>query len=158
VGAFDSVFEGSYAARVVTATHMELTHTASGAHASGSGTIGVADHGPQLDLVGTWKQFRWPLAGRAAAVRSAAGEFALRGVWPYELRGSGDLAVSDLQPMPVQIVGSLSKDSLLVSEGHIAAFGGSAQAAGEIAWAPKPKWNATGTVADFNPATLRKEL
>ncbi len=36
-GAFQTVFVGNYADRVVTATHLEATHIASGAHAEGRG-------------------------------------------------------------------------------------------------------------------------
>src|SRR5262249_3646470 len=55
VGAFETIFEGSYADRTITATRIDLTH-ASGAHATGSGTIGIVPaNGPNLDLRGTWQ-------------------------------------------------------------------------------------------------------
>ena len=90
-GMFDAQFAGSYAEHVLTARHMQVRHRASGARASGSGTIAIVDHGPRLDLSGNWNDFRWPLIGRAVAVRSTAGTFTLAGVLPYavHLRGSG---------------------------------------------------------------------
>ena len=158
-GEFEALFQGFYSDRVVTATHVELTHQASGAHAVGSGTIGVAAHGPRLDLAGSWKDFRWPLLGREAVVKSAAGQFTLQGLWPYALRASGDLAVRDLEPMPVSVVGTLSKERLSVSEGSVGALDGSVSVtSGELAWAPAPHWAAAGSVTDVNPQRFLPQL
>jgi len=82
-GAFETQFAGRYAGHVLTATRMDVRHVASGAHASGAGTIALVEHGPRLELSGTWTDFRWPLVGRDPAVRSAAGSFTLSGVLPY---------------------------------------------------------------------------
>ena len=48
VGPFDAIFEGAYASNVLTATRIDLTHHASGAHLTGVGTIGIVDKGPRL--------------------------------------------------------------------------------------------------------------
>ena len=104
VGTFDAQFAGSYAAHVLTARHMQARHLASGARASGSGTIAIVDHGPRLDLSGSWNDFRWPLTGRDVAVRSTAGSFTLAGVLPYavHLRGSGQAAQLPVMPVDAQ--------------------------------------------------------
>ena len=78
-GNFEVQFEGGFAHHVLTAKSMEARHVASGARARGAGTIAVVDHGPRLDLKGSWEQFRWPLPGRDPVVRSAAGTFTLAG-------------------------------------------------------------------------------
>ena len=49
---------------------MEARHAPTGAHAVASGTFAIVDHGPRLDLSGSWTDFRWPLAGREAADRA----------------------------------------------------------------------------------------
>ena len=158
-GAFDALLQGFYANKGVTATHMELTHQGSGAHASGQGTIRVAEHGPRLALTGTWRGFRWPLVGREAVVRSAAGEFSIEGVRPYAVTASGDLAVRDLEPIPVRAVGTLSNERLLVSEGTATALGGSVRlSSGELAWAPAPRWAAVGSAAEVNPSRFLPQL
>ena len=46
------IFEGAYANSVLTATRIELTHHASGAHLTGAGTIGIVENGPRLELKG----------------------------------------------------------------------------------------------------------
>ena len=67
-GAFDTIFEGSYADRVVTATRIDVTHRARARTSRGAGTIGIVSNGPSLDLHGTWQDFRWPLVGRGRRV------------------------------------------------------------------------------------------
>ena len=74
-GEFAAQFAGHYADKVLTATHMEVRHNASGAHAIASGTFAIVDNGPRLDLTGAWDNFRWPLVGRDVAIRSASGDF-----------------------------------------------------------------------------------
>ena len=71
-GDFEVLFDGGYANHVLTAKRMEARHVASGARATAPGTIAIVEHGPRLDLKGSWSEFRWPLVGRDPAVRSAA--------------------------------------------------------------------------------------
>jgi translocation and assembly module TamB len=156
-GAFDALFEGAYANDVLTARRIELTHHASGAHATSAGTIGVVDNGPRLDLKGTWRAFRWPLVGDAV-VKSAAGDYALSGTWPYDLRGGGVIAVGDAAPMPVRMEAKLAKDRLVVRTADVQAFDGQASVSGEVVWAPGQSWSVAGTAADINPGKLRADL
>jgi len=88
-GVFEVQFSGNYAAHVLTAKRMEVRHLASGVRASAAGRIGIVDHGPRLDLKGEWSDFRWPLVAREAAVRSAAGSFAISGLMPYQVQVRG---------------------------------------------------------------------
>lgn len=157
VGNFDSIIEGSYANRVVTTTRLELTHS-SGAHATGSGTIEVVANGPRLALKGDWKNFRWPLVGRDPPLRSAAGTYELEGVWPYNLRGAGTLAVQDLQPMPFEMVGQLDKGHLLISQASVNAFDGQAQLSGEMTWGAEETWAAAGRATGINIGHFRQDL
>jgi translocation and assembly module TamB len=157
VGAFQTTFEGAYANRVITARRIELTH-ASGARATGRGSIGIVPKGPQLDLQGTWQDFRWPLVGDTVAIHSAEGEYALRGVRPFHIRASGSMAAASLAPMRVKMEGQLATDRLTVSAATLEAFGGSATLSGELAWAPEDRWAVKGEASGINPGRVRADL
>lgn len=158
-GAFDTLFQGSYSDRVFTVRHLEITHAASGLDLSAQGEIGIAAHGPRLELTGTWRSFRWPLTGKSAAVRSSSGQYVLQGIWPYELHGSGELAVSGLKPIGIDLIGTLGKQQLLISKASLRAFGGTAAlTAGTVVWAPRPSWSASGTATDVDPSSVRPDL
>ncbi|HVY80417.1 MAG TPA: hypothetical protein VG994_05490, partial [Steroidobacteraceae bacterium] len=158
VGSFETIFEGSYADRTITATRIDLTH-GSGAHATGAGTIEiVSPNGPRLDLHGTWQNFRWPLVGNNIAVRSESGEYALSGVRPYHLKAAGALVPSGVEPMHVEMEGTLAADRLTVSSANVEAFEGQTLVSGEVVWSPERRWSAMGDAADINPARVRADL
>jgi hypothetical protein len=131
-GEFAAQFAGHYADQVLTATHMEVRHNASGAHAVGSGTFGIVDNGPRLDLHGSWNDFRWPLVGRYVAVRSASGTFTLRGILPYQVHLSGRGRAADFPEMAVELDGTLGKDSLAFQPAEVDLFDGHASASGVV--------------------------
>jgi translocation and assembly module TamB len=158
VGAFQTVFVGNYSDRVVTATHMAATHIASGAHAEGAGTFRVVPGGPELDLHGTWKDFRWPLVGRDIAVQSESGEFGIRGIRPFDVRLNGPIQPVDLDPMHVEMEGKLGADKLVVSSANVEAFDGQATVSGDVAWSPQDRWSVMGDASDINPAHVREDL
>ncbi|MEJ1966285.1 MAG: translocation/assembly module TamB domain-containing protein [Gammaproteobacteria bacterium] len=157
-GAFQTVFAGSYADRVVTASHFEVTHAGSRAHAEGSGTIAVVPGGPQLDLHGTWKDFRWPLVGEKPAMRSAAGEYSISGIRPFSVRTKGPMQAADLDPMQVEMAGKLANDRLTVTSANVEAFDGQAAVSGEVMWSPQERWSVTGDASQINPGRLREDL
>jgi translocation and assembly module TamB len=157
-GEFAAQFAGHYADHVLTATHMEVRHGASGAHAVGSGTFGIVDNGPRLDLHGSWNDFRWPLVGRYVAVRSASGTFTLRGVLPYQVHLSGRGRAADLPEMPVELDGTLGKDSFAFQSAEVDLYGGHASASGVVTWAPGETWSVNGRATGINPGTLRADL
>ena len=158
VGAFETIFEGSYADRTITASRIELTH-ASGAHATGAGTIGiVSPNGPSLDLHGTWKDFRWPLIGNNVVVRSESGEYALTGVRPYQVKAMGPIVTAGLEPMRIEMEGTLANDRLTVSTADVEAFDGHAVISGEVVWAPQNRWAVMGDASAINPAHVRADL
>ena len=157
-GVFDTQFEGNYAAHVLSGRHMQARHLASGARASASGTITIVDNGPRLDLSGNWSDFRWPLTGRDVAVRSSAGTFTLAGVLPYavHLRGTGQAA--NLPPMPVELSGTLGKDSFSFDPAQVDLFGGHANVSGRVVWSPAETWSVAGRATDIDPTSLRADL
>ena len=157
-GAFETVFEGSYASRVITASRIDVTHLSSRAHATGVGTIGIVSNGPSLDLKGTWHDFRWPLVGTDVAVRSAAGEYTLSGTWPYDLRARGPIAPAGLAPMPVDMQGKLAKDRVILDNVNVEAFEGQAQLSGEVSWTPQERWSVMGRARSINPGRIRDDL
>jgi translocation and assembly module TamB len=158
VGAFDAAFDGAYSSSVLTAKRIELTHQASGAHVTGAGTIGVVDNGPRLDLKGSWREFRWPLAGRDVALRSASGDYAISGTWPYELRGSAIVSVRNFTGVPIKIAAQLAKDRLTVRSADMTVLEGQANVAGDIVWAPGQSWSVAGNATGINPGKLRADL
>ncbi len=157
-GAFQTVFVGSYADHVVTASHFEITHGTSRAHAEGSGTIGVVPGGPKLDLRGTWKNFRWPLVGEKVALRSAEGEYGISGIRPFDVRTAGPMQPADLDPMQVEMEGKLANDRLTVTSADVEAFDGQAVVSGEVAWSPQERWSVMGDASEINPGRLREDL
>jgi translocation and assembly module TamB len=158
VGVFDTEFEGAYSNHVVWAKHIGITHRTSGAHAKGGGSIEVVRNGPRLDLRGTWTDFRWPLAGKAAPFHSSSGDFTLQGTWPYSVHATGMAQARDLPPMPTTIDGSLAKDRFTFTKGDVDLYGGHATLSGETVWAPMDSWSFAGHATDINPALVRADL
>ncbi len=156
-GAFDAIFEGSYAQRVLKARRIELTHQGSGAHLEGVGSITIVEHGPRLALSGSWRDFRWPLVGDAA-VKSASGNYAISGTWPYDLTGNGVVTVRSFSDVPVKIEAQLAKERLTVRNAEVHALDGAASVSGEVAWAPAQSWSVAGNAVGINPHRLREDL
>jgi len=157
-GAFQTVFVGSYADRVITASRIEVTHIASRAHVDGTGSIGIVPGGPQLDLHGSWRNFRWPLVGENVAMRSENGEYAISGVRPFKVRTIGPMQPAGLEVMQVDMEGKLAADRLTVSSADVGLFEGHALVSGEVAWSPDDRWSVMGTATDINPAHVREDL
>jgi translocation and assembly module TamB len=159
-GPFDVVFQGNYANHLVNATHYEFTHKATGSHLEGQGTIEPADNGPKLNLAGSWRELRWPLAARFTAetpqlFSSPEGKYTLEGLWPYAITARGDLYVPQVDPMTVAMRGSLFKDHLQMDELQLGAFGGRGTLAGEARWSPAESWTLAGNVKGFDPGSVR---
>jgi translocation and assembly module TamB len=157
-GVFDAVFDGAYASNVLTATRIELTHRASGAHLTGAGTIGVVDNGPRLNLKGNWREFRWPLVGGDVALRSASGDYAIAGTWPYDLRGNAVISVRNFTSLPIKMVAQLAKDRLTMKSADVTLLDGQAHVAGDVVWAPGQSWSVAGNATGINPGKLRADL
>ncbi len=158
-GAFDTLFQGSYSERTLTVRQAEIKQAPSGLDLVARGEIGIVAGGPRLKLTGTWTGFRWPLMGDSPAVRSPSGEYLLQGIWPYELHGSGELAVSGQQPIGIDLVGMLGKQQLAVTKASLRAFGGTTVlSAGTAIWAPRPSWSASGTATGLDPSSVRPDL
>jgi translocation and assembly module TamB len=155
-GLFQGQFSGSYADRVLTARHVELRHSGSGAVLRGAGTIGI--DGPRLDVSGEVSNFRWPLVGRDPALAGASGSFTLAGVLPYRVRLSGSARAAGLPLMPLEVSGTLGKDSFGFDTAEIDLFGGHASVSGQVVWSPKELWSVAGRVAAINPGALRPDL
>src|SRR6185437_11703680 len=116
-GPFDVQFDGGYSDKVLTARRIDILHPASGARTIASGTIGIVPAGPRLDLRGTWRNFRWPLAGRNVPFRSREGSFELSGLRPYEFHTRGQAQIAELAPVPADVAGKLGDDGVSVSRG-----------------------------------------
>jgi translocation and assembly module TamB len=157
-GVFQTEFEGNYAARVVTARRIDVVHTRSRAHLTGAGSIGIVSKGPQLDLHGSWQDFRWPLVGEEVSVRSAEGEYALSGIWPYDLRAGGTFVARNLEPMVFETVAKLDKTQLLLGKTSVEGLGGELDLTGEVSWAPAERWSVAGRAADIDPGRIREDV
>lgn len=158
VGDFDLRFDGSYANRVIAARRILLVHRSSRARVDGAGDIGIVSGGPRLALHGSWRDFRWPLAGAEPGVRSGQGGFRLDGVWPYALLASGPLQIGDFTPVGMRIEGSLGHDRLHINSGALAVLGGVASISGDAIWSPKNQWQLAGAMKDLDTAQLRAAL
>ncbi|HVS75998.1 MAG TPA: translocation/assembly module TamB domain-containing protein [Steroidobacteraceae bacterium] len=158
VGAFDVRFDGSYSRQVITAHRIDVTHVASGARTTASGTIGIVAGGPRLDLRGNWRNFRWPLAGRTVPFRSGEGTFELSGVRPYDFRTKGLAQVAGLAPVPADVTGKLGGEGVSISRAMLDLFGGHADVRGDVTWAPVQRWQVSGRATGINPGQLRPDL
>ncbi|HTT43101.1 MAG TPA: translocation/assembly module TamB domain-containing protein [Steroidobacteraceae bacterium] len=157
-GAFAVQFTGGYANHVLSAQSMEARHLSSGARARASGTIAVVEHGPRLELQGSWEQFRWPLLARAPVVRSERGSFSLTGVLPYQVRFSADLRALELPVMPADITGTLDKDSFSFERADVDLYGGHTRASGRVSWAADESYQVSGHASGIDSAQLRADL
>ena len=157
-GIFDLLFVGKYADQVLSARRIQLIHRASHASVDVRGSIGIVAGGPRLDLKGNWREFQWPLRGTAPALTSAAGEFTLTGVLPFDVQASGRLKSIHLPELPLQLRGVLGRDGLTVRDGSAALWGGRASFAGEAVWSPQKNWSVSGRVSDLDVAQLRVDV
>lgn len=158
-GPFDVSFAGRYSERVLTATHIAITHRSSRANVEGAGEIGIVANGPRLDLRGSWRDFRWPLARRDVAMRSPSGRFTLEGLWPYEVSLEGPVEVPAVAgPIPMSVRGALSKHELEVVSGRAQLYRGSAEFRSRVTWSPAESWSVTGEMSGLDPAVLRPEF
>lgn len=157
-GVFDTRFEGSYSSHVLRATRMDVVNRDSHAHATGSGTIEVVKGGPALALQGSWQDFRWPLTGKDVPFRSASGQFALSGTWPYKVHLAGVATAQNLPPMPGVVDGSLARDRFTLNTAEIDVSDGHASLSGAIVWSPGQSWALSGRASDINPGRFRPDL
>ncbi len=159
VGDFNLLFDGSYAARTVTADRIRLLHRRSGSELLARGTIGVVSNGPELGLSGSWSDFHWPLDSTDPVVRSPSGRFTLDETWPYRLSASGNVLPAILaDPLPLTLRARLHRDHLEIVESSIGILDGTGQLAGEVRWAPDESWSLGGRVENLNPGKVRREL
>jgi translocation and assembly module TamB len=166
VGPFRGEFAGSYASRLLTVRKIDLTHESSGAHATGSGTIGIVANGPRLDLKGTWQDFRWPLVGQHVGqrvnkdvpFRSGSGRYAIEGILPYQVRLNGVAVVNGLPQIPARVAGTLGKDRFEFRQAELDAYDGQAALNGEIVWSPAQTWRVNGAITSVNPGHIRSDL
>jgi translocation and assembly module TamB len=157
-GAFDAAFDGSYAASVLTARHMEARHP-SGAHAVGSGTFTIVPNGPRLSLSGSWQDFRWPLVGAQPVVTSAAGTFTLEGVLPYQVHAQAAAAsAAGVSASALDLTGTLGKDGFALEHAELGLLEGHASASGAVTWAPQQSWSVAGQLSGINPSALRADF
>jgi len=156
-GAFEAAFDGSFAASVLTAKHMEARHP-SGAHAAGSGTFAIVPNGPRLNLSGSWEDFRWPLVGPEPLIKSAAGTFTLEGLLPYKVHVQAAASAANLPVSAVDVTGTLGKDSFAFERAELDLLEGHASVSGAVAWAPHQSWSVAGQLSGINPAALRPDL
>ena len=157
-GEFEVRFDGNYAAHTLSARSMEARHLGSGARATASGTIAIVDNGPRLELKGEWSDFRWPLVGRDAAVRSAAGSFTLAGLMPYQVQVRGRGRAAQLPEMTIEASGTLGKEGVTFDPAEVDLLGGHASVSGNLLWSPSESWSIHGRATDINLKELRPDL
>ncbi|HET9108414.1 MAG TPA: translocation/assembly module TamB domain-containing protein [Steroidobacteraceae bacterium] len=157
-GPFEVLFDGEYADHVITARRIDVTHAASGAQTTASGTIGIIPGGPRLDLRGSWRSLRWPLVGRSVPFRSSAGTFELSGVRPYDFRTAGTAQIAALPAVPANVAGKLDSDGVSISRAGVDLLRGHAELHGEVIWAPAQHWTVSGNATGIDPGEWRPDL
>jgi translocation and assembly module TamB len=157
-GPFDVGFDGEYAARTLAIRRAEFRHRGSGASADATGTIRIGEHEPSLDLTGRWANFRWPLPDESPVVRSAQGEYHLRGELPYELRASGEVTAADLAPARVAVTGQLGSERIDAEQVRVEGYGGRADLRGSVGWQPREEWQVAGRVAALDTGLIDKRF
>ncbi|MGH8288535.1 MAG: translocation/assembly module TamB domain-containing protein [Steroidobacteraceae bacterium] len=158
VGSFDVQFDGSYSKDVLAASRIDITHPASGARTIAFGTIGIVAGGPRLDLQGSWRNFRWPLAGASVPFRSGAGTFELSGLRPYDFKTKGLAQIEELPAVPADVTGKLGDDGVSFSRAQVDLLHGHADLHGEVTWAPVQRWVVSGRATGIDPAEIRSDL
>ncbi len=160
VGLFHTEFDGFYENHVLTARSMSARHIATGALATGTGTIQVVRGGPLLDLRGAWRDVRWPLVGKDKDVpfHSPSGTYTLKGVLPYDVQLDGIARVRDFPLMPAKVDGSLGKDHFTWSRAEVDLFKGHASVSGGVTWAPQNTWTVAGRFTGIDPDYFRPDL
>ncbi|HTD31001.1 MAG TPA: translocation/assembly module TamB domain-containing protein, partial [Steroidobacteraceae bacterium] len=98
------------------------------------------------------------LIGRDVVVRSGTGTFALEGLMPYRVRLTGDARALDLPLMPVDLSGTLDKDSFAFERAEVDLYGGHTSASGKVTWAPHDSWSVSGHASGIDPAQLRADF
>jgi translocation and assembly module TamB len=158
-GPLDGEFSGSYRQRVLSVAQVRLHHPASGTtlDAQGSVTIGTG-HGPQLDLHGSWSNFRWPLNASNAPFHSDHGVYTLQDVKPFAFTTSGDLRVEDVTPLQISMRGRLATTGLTAESAEVGALGAQSQLTGALHWMPATDWKLQGRVNDLDVARLRPQV
>jgi translocation and assembly module TamB len=158
-GAFDALFEGNWVRGVLRCDRIRLVHRSSRSTLEASGEIEAVRDGPRLALAGSWSDLRWPLIGAAPAIRDSSGAFTLDGVWPYAIGAAGRFDQPDLgQTVPISVRGSLARDGLLIHEGSVALFAGTAHLRGDVHWSPSQRWRFTGSMSGLDPGMIRPAL
>jgi translocation and assembly module TamB len=157
-GPFDVRFDGEYSRDLLTARRIDIEHPASGARTSAAGTIGIVPGGPRLELRGSWRNFRWPLAGRSVPFRSSAGTFTLSGLRPYDFHTQGMAQIEGLAPVPAAVTGKLADDGVSVSRARVDVGRGHADLHGEVTWAPVQRWAVSGRASAIDPGQWRPDL
>jgi translocation and assembly module TamB len=160
VGLFQTEFDGFYQNHVLTARSMSARHIATGAQATGVGTIEVVRGGPRLDLQGAWRDIRWPLVGKDKDVpfHSPSGVYTLKGVLPYDVHLNGIARVRDFPLMPAKVDGSLGKDHFTYSRAEVDLFQGHASVSGTVTWEPQHEWGGAGRFTGIDPGYFRPDL
>jgi translocation and assembly module TamB len=157
-GPFDVRFDGEYSDRVITARRIDVMHPGSGARTTASGTIGIVPGGPRLDLRGSWRNFRWPLAARTVPFRSSEGSFRIAGVRPYDVTTKGLAQVANLPPVPADVAGTLGDHGIRISRAQVDLLRGHAAVHGEVSWTPAQRWSVSGRMTGIDPGQWRPDL
>jgi translocation and assembly module TamB len=158
-GPFDALFEGNWVRGVLRADRIRLVHQGSRSSIDARGEIQAVRAGPRLALVGEWSELRWPLTGATAAIRNSAGSFTLTGVWPYALTAAGRFQQPDLNlDVPLNLRGTLARDHLIIDDGAVSLYQGTAALRGEVRWSPREAWRFEGAMRGFDPAAIRPAL
>lgn len=138
------------------ALQVEAVHaTNQGSHLDARGRVNLAEGEPGVDLNLSWRDLRWPLTG-LPDYDLEEGRMALRGTlaaYRMTLNGVGSRRADGLSAR-FSLRGRGNTERLWLEEFSTPALGGEIGAAGEVAWAPRVRWDLRIAGDGLNPSSL----
>ncbi len=126
-------------------------------HDSGSivrlhGDISGLNATPHAELVGDWRDLRWPIHNDST-LSSKTGRFTLSGgLDDYRLQLAGDLAGPQVPAATWSVDAAGGTNGLTINRLAAQLLGGDLTANGRVAWRTKPQWHLALQAQDLNPA------
>lgn len=157
-GPIELDFDGIYKQGALQAKRINLIHPNSGFRINTTGRIAIQNSQPQLSLLGNWINFRWPLTGTLATLRSPKGSFSLNNTWPFSLDAQAELRSGDLPSLQATIKSTLHRDHLDITQGKIALLQGQGTFIAQAYWKNYPHWQISTDLRGINPAGYRSNL
>ncbi len=109
----------------------------------------------RFDLRGRWQELQWPLTGKDPALRSAAGEFSVRGTPDaYALDAKTTVAGRQIPEGHWTVSGSGSRTALVLDTIRAGLLDGELSGRGDLRWRPEMSWSLQANGRALDPGRL----